>query len=102
MLLLFVVFCFFSVCCGEDSQVAAVRALIARVVPEHARFFVVSRLSARHDDADGWELETRNETVHVRGTSGVAMARCDKKKKKKRKKKKSDLQKNTKAPSIGI
>jgi alpha-N-acetylglucosaminidase len=56
---------------GQDGQVAAVRGLIGRVVPEHARFFVVSRLNA---SVESWEVETRNNLVHIRGTTGVAMA----------------------------
>jgi alpha-N-acetylglucosaminidase len=55
-----------------DPQVAAMRGLLARVIPEHARFFQVQLVSAHGQDV--WEVETVGQATVLRGTSGVALA----------------------------
>jgi alpha-N-acetylglucosaminidase len=58
---------------AQPVNLAAARALVARVVPTNAAAFEVAGIpdSAGHD---AWEVESRGETVMLRGSSGVAIA----------------------------
>ncbi len=52
---------------------AAASALVRRVVPGHARFFVVEAIPPE-EGFDVFEIESRGSQVVLRGSSGVAVA----------------------------
>ncbi len=69
---LFVIAVLAACALAVDPQVAAVQGLLARVVPEHARFFSLELLPSQAMDV--WEVETVGGATVLRGTSGVALA----------------------------
>ena len=58
---------------AQDSTEQAARGLIARVLPEHAKHFIVEVIPPAGTN-DVFELESRDGTIVVRGNNGVAIA----------------------------
>ena len=58
---------------ASADELAAAKALIARVVPGSAASFIVQRIPAA-DGRDVFEIESRGGRIVLRGSSGVAIA----------------------------
>ncbi|HEU4903593.1 MAG TPA: alpha-N-acetylglucosaminidase N-terminal domain-containing protein, partial [Flavisolibacter sp.] len=58
---------------GDDEKEEAVYALIKRVVPGHARYFVVSFIEKKGDN-DVFEVESVGNKIMLRGNNGIAIA----------------------------
>ena len=58
---------------GEEEKKEAVYALIKRVVPTHARYFVISFVEKKGEN-DVFELESIGNKIMLRGNNGIAIA----------------------------
>ena len=68
------VFVALSACGGDDtSPVRGVRGLVDRTLPEHSSAIELEHIGSA-DGLDGFELETRDDKLVVRGSSEVALA----------------------------
>lgn len=57
----------------EQASLREARCLIARILPKHARQFVVEGIAA-HEGKDVFEIESRDGRVILRGNNGVSIA----------------------------
>jgi len=58
---------------AEDPALSASRALVKRVLPEHAAQIDLELLKPAKDGLDAFEVETRNGRLVLRGANGVAI-----------------------------
>jgi len=57
---------------NQDDNLGAARELIARIVPERAKSFIVEKIAA-DQGRDVFEIESRGRKIILRGNNGVAV-----------------------------